>query len=143
MRYVLVENDIVTSVIEAPQGYVAPFGQAIATDEAGIGWKWEDGQFVPPEVKEQKPHLPDLTARQFWQAALYLGITEEGLAASITDPTDTLYIEDDLERVSVLIDIRKAQVFKRDYPLVVDVATAQSIPTEQMDALWLWASQIE
>jgi len=87
--------------------------------------------------------LPDLTARQFWQAALHLGITEDGLAASITDPTDPLYIEGDLERASVLIDIRKAQLFKRDYPLVVDMATAQSIPPEQMDALWLWASQIE
>jgi len=74
---------------------------------------------------------------------LPLCITEDGLAASIANPTDTLYIEDEMERAAVLIDIRKAQSFRRDYPLVDEMAAAQNIQPEQMDTLWTWAAQIE
>jgi len=44
---------------------------------------------------------------------------------------------------AVLIDIRKASLFRRNYPLVDDMAQVAGIPPEQMDALWAWAAQIE
>jgi len=99
---------------------------------------WNGSEIIAPPVR-----LPDLTARQFWQAALAIGVSEEGLLASISDPTDTLYIEDEGERLEVSIDIRKATLFRRDYPLIDDMAAAYNIPQEQMNSLWIWAAQIE
>jgi len=105
----------------------------------------ENGQplAVAAELSASPVPLPDLTARQFWQAALVLGITEEGLVASISDPQDALYVQDEAERVSAIIDIRKATSFRRDYPLVDEMAAAHNITTEQMDDLWAWAAAIE
>jgi len=99
---------------------------------------WNGVEIVaPPE-----PVLA-LTARQFWLAALELGITEQGLLASIVDEEDPLYIADELERAAVAIDIAKATSFRRDYSLVDSMAAAFGLPAEQMDDLWAWAAQIE
>jgi len=104
---------------------------------------WDGEAIVDVPEPDSDGVMPDLTARQFWQAALVLDVTEEGLLASIADPDDTLYIEDEAERLEVSIDIRKATSFRRNYPLIDDMAAAHSIPPEQMDSLWAWAAQIE
>jgi len=143
MRYAYVENGVVTNVIEADEGYVAPFGEVIATDEAGIGWKYDDGIWIAPEDEEIPVSYPILTARQFWLAALELGITEQGLLSAIEDETNALYIADEIERAAAAIDIAKAQNFRRDYPLVDEMAEAFGLSSIEMDALWAWAALIE
>jgi len=109
-------------------------------DEGGTvyGAIWDGVQIVAPPVP-----TPILTARQFWLAALELDITEAGLLAAIADETSPLYIEDKQERAATVIDIAKAQYFRRDYPLVDDMAAAFGLSTVEMDALWSWAAQIE
>jgi len=119
-------------------GIDGDFGFTRDEDGNVYGTIWDGSEIVAPPVP-----IPILTARQFWQAALVLGVTEDGLAASIADPDDPLYIEDEMERAAVLIDIHKATLFRRDYPLVDEMAAAQNIPPEQMDTLWAWAAQIE
>jgi len=89
------------------------------------------------------PVLPDLTARQFWQAALVLGITEDNLANALTNEDSPLYIEDETNQAETLIDIRKATSFRRNHPLIDEIATAHAIPPEQMNSLWRWAATIE
>ncbi|ENN90826.1 hypothetical protein [Bartonella schoenbuchensis] len=57
MQYAVVENGVVTNIIVAPEDYVYPFeGEAIASNEAQIGWTYKDGQFYPP-VEEEKDDL--------------------------------------------------------------------------------------
>ncbi|ENN91151.1 hypothetical protein [Bartonella bovis] len=53
MQYAVVENGVVTNIIVAPEDYVYPFeGEAIASNEAQIGWTYKDGQFSPPIEEE-------------------------------------------------------------------------------------------
>ncbi|OPB29847.1 hypothetical protein [Bartonella sp. WD12.1] len=53
MQYAVVENGMVTNIIVAPEDYVYPFeGEAIASNEAQIGWIYKDGQFSPPLDEE-------------------------------------------------------------------------------------------
>jgi len=99
---------------------------------------WNGNEIVAPPQP-----APVLTARQFWLAALELGITEQGLLAAISDLSSPLYIEDETERAAVAIDIAKAQSFRRDYPLVDEMAAAFGLSTVEMDTLWAWAAQIE
>ncbi|MHC5307495.1 hypothetical protein [Bartonella sp. LJL80] len=96
-----------------------------------------------PVLPEPEPVVPALTARQFWQAALVIGVTEEGLASEVSSPESPLYVADDEERESVLIDIKKTTLFSRDHYLVEKMAKAKDIPTEQLDCLWQWASNIQ
>jgi len=142
------EGGVIVSISDDPEkiqldghdiiGIDADMGITPDEMETALGKIWNGTAIVAPPVP-----LPPLTARQFWQAALVLGITEDGLVASVSDPEDALYIEDENERLSVLVDIRKSTSFRRDYPLIDEMATAHDLPKEQMDDLWAWAAQIE
>jgi len=148
--YIAVDDaGVIVSMESDPEQIQIPDHEIIGIDsdygftnrEGGTvyGAIWDGQAIIAPP-----PHpLPPLTARQFWQAALVLGITEDGLVASISNPQDALYIEDEAERASVLVDIRKATSFRRDYPLIDEMAAAHNLPQEQMDDLWVWAAQIE
>jgi len=117
-------------------GIDSDYGFTRGRDGTVYGAVWDGKAIVAPPVP-----IPTLTSRQFWQAALEIGVSEEGLAASIADPDDPLYIADEAERAAVLIDIRKATSFRRDYPLLVALAAAHDLPEEQLDQLWMWAAQ--
>ncbi|WP_412058053.1 hypothetical protein [Bartonella sp. DGB2] len=57
MYYAVVKDGVVVNTIVAPENYTYPFNDgaiAIPSDEAGIGWRYENGQFIPPEKKQQK-----------------------------------------------------------------------------------------
>ncbi|AQX20251.1 hypothetical protein [Bartonella sp. WD16.2] len=57
MQYAVVENGVVTNIIVASEDYVYPFeGEAIASNEAQIGWTYKDGHFYPL-VEEEKNDL--------------------------------------------------------------------------------------
>ncbi|WP_412057194.1 hypothetical protein [Bartonella sp. DGB2] len=52
MYYAVVKDGVVVNTIVAPENYTYPFNDgaiAIPSDEAGIGWRYENGQFIPPE----------------------------------------------------------------------------------------------
>ncbi|UXM94632.1 hypothetical protein N5853_11065 [Bartonella sp. HY329] len=131
----------------------------IVPDHRGETWYTESGESVtikelgdptidgllqekPPEP--EKPIIyPSLTARQFWQAALVIGVTEEQLVVAITTEGSPLYIADETERNEVKIDITKATSFNRDFPLVNNLAAINNISESQLNDLWLWASRLE
>ncbi|WP_412058331.1 hypothetical protein [Bartonella sp. DGB2] len=56
MYYAVVKDGVVVNTIVAPENYTYPFDDgaiAIPSNEAGIGWRYENGQFIPPEETEK------------------------------------------------------------------------------------------
>lgn len=93
--------------------------------------KWiEDVEDAPP------PPFPDLTRRQVRLALLSIGISREDVNAQIE------LIEDPEERVYSMIEWEDANSFKRDHPLVDNLAAAFALPAEQVDNLWHWAAAL-
>lgn len=88
----------------------------------------------PPPYEPPPPILPPLTRRQLRLGLLSIGVTAEDVEthiAAITDPVD---------RAAALIEWEGATHYKRDHPLVADVAAEMQLPPEQVDALWVWAA---
>ena len=104
---------------------------------------WKDGkvvEYVPPAPAQT---FPSLTARQFWQAALMIGVKEEDLVSGIADEKSPFYIADKEDRESVLIDITKSTTFSHDFPLLEKMAAVANMPKEQFDTLWQWAANMQ
>lgn len=114
------------------------YGETFGQDGSVYGKIWDGEKIVAPA-----PSFPPLSARQFWQAALMIGIREEDLVSGVADEKSPFYIADKEERESVLIDITKATTFSHDFPLLEKMATVANMPKEQFDTLWLWAAKIE
>ena len=114
------------------------YGETFGPGGSVYGKLW-DGE----KIVAAPPVFPPLTARQFWQAALVIGVREEDLIADIANKDSPFYIEDEEERESVLIDITKATSFTRDFPLLKKMAEVNKIPDAQLDTLWNWAANIQ
>ena len=113
------------------------YGETFGPGGSVYGKLWDGEKIVAaPAV------FPPLTARQFWQAALVIGVREENLTTGIANKDSPFYIEDEEERESVLIDITKATSFTRDFPLLKKMAEVNKIPDTQLDTLWNWAANI-
>lgn len=104
--------------------------------------KWENGEVVTYTPPPPAPVFPALSSRQFWQAALAIGVKEEDLIADIANKDSPFFIADEKDRESVLIDITKATSFTRDYKLLKKMAEVNKIPDAQLDILWNWAATI-
>ena len=113
------------------------YGETFGQGGSVYGKLW-DGE----KIVAAPPVFPPLTARQFWQAALVIGVREENLTTGIANKDSPFYIEDEEERESVLIDITKATSFTRDFPLLKKMAEVNKIPDTQLDTLWNWAANI-
>ena len=87
---------------------------------------------TPEEIAELETpapvRLPALSARQFHLALAVNGLTAavENTIAAIPEPGQTL----------IRIELEKATVFERDYPLLVSLASALDLSDEQIDAMW-------
>ena len=114
------------------------YGETFGQGGSVYGKLWNGQKIVAPA-----PTFPSLTARQFWQAALVIGVKEEDLVSGIADEKSPFYVADEKERESVLIDITKATTFSHDFPLLEKMATIANMPKEQFDTLWQWAAKIE
>lgn len=113
------------------------YGETYGPGGSVYGKLW-DGE----KIVAAPPVFPPLTARQFWQAALVIGVREENLTTGIANKDSPFYIEDEEERESVLIDITKATSFTRDFPLLKKMAEVNKISDTQLDTLWNWAANI-
>ena len=114
------------------------YGETFGQGGSVYGKLWDGEKIVAaPEV------FSPLTARQFWQAALVIGVREENLTTGIASKDSPFYIANEKERESVLIDIKKATSFARDFPLLEKMAKVNKIPNAQLDTLWTWATNIQ
>ena len=114
------------------------YGETFGQSGSVYGKLW-DGEKIVAAPKVFSP----LTARQFWQAALVIGVREENLTTDIASKDSPFYIANEKERESVLIDIKKATSFARDFPLLKKMAEVNKIPDTQLDTLWNWAANIQ
>jgi len=113
------------------------YGETFGKGGSVYGKLWDGEKIVAaPSV------FPPLTARQFWQAALAIGVKEEDLIADIANKDSPFFIADDKDRESVLIDITKATSFARDFPLLKKMIEVNKIPDAQLDTLWNWAATL-
>lgn len=78
------------------------------------------------------PPLPRLT---FWLAAAEVGVTKAGIRAHI----DTM--PEGVEKFQALAYLEEAQVYRREDPLLIQMAAVEGITEPELDALWAWASQ--
>lgn len=105
--------------------------------------KWVDGKIIDYTPPAPPVVYPNLSARQFWQAALTIGITEDDLVSGVANASSPYYIADEKERASSLIDITKATNFSRDFPLLKLIAKEKNISDDDLNKLWLEAAKIE
>ncbi|OLY45837.1 hypothetical protein PEB0150_008220 [Bartonella apis] len=147
--YIAVDDDkhIISMTDDPEQSQIAgldiigideDYGETFGQGGSVYGKLW-DGE----KIVAAPPVFPPLTARQFWQAALAIGVKEEDLIADIANKDSPFYIADDKDRESVLIDIKKATSFARDFPLLEKMAKVNKIPDAQLDTLWNWAANIQ
>lgn len=89
----------------------------------------------PPEPGIAAPMFPTLTRKQLRNGLLSIGVTSGDVEAQIAA------ILDPLEREAALIDWQDTQAYQRTNPLVNQIGVAMGLPSEQIDALWIWAAQ--
>ena len=59
MAYAIIENSIVTNVVEAEEEFALANGWVELQGEAGIGWSYIDGGFIDTRPKpEPEPESP-------------------------------------------------------------------------------------
>lgn len=143
----ITDNNQVISMTDDPEQCQIPgfniigidddYGETYGESGTVYGKLWNGEKFVLPSQ-----NFSPLTARQFWQAALIIGIKEEDIVAGISNEQSPYYVADEQDRESVLIDITKATHFYRDFPLLEKMAEVNNIPKQQIDALWAWAEKI-
>lgn len=84
-----------------------------------------------------------LTAPQFWQAALVIGVTDDSMAQELLNQKSPMIIQKDEDRESVLIDIKKTTQFDRHHYLIESMAKPKNMPDAQLDSLWNWDLQMQ
>ena len=114
------------------------YGETFGQGGSVYGKLWDGEKIVAPAQT-----FPSLTARQFWQAALMIGVKEEDLVNGVADEKSPFYVADEKERESVLIDITKSTTFSHDFPLLEKMAAVANMPKEKFDTLWRWAARME
>lgn len=109
----------------------------IVADEAFVDavypGRW---QLVGPvaEPPSPDPVLPALTRRRLRLGLLSIGIRAPDVEAVIAA------IPDEEAREWAMIEWQDASEYERNHPLIADVAAALDLPSEQVDALWIWAA---
>jgi len=148
MEYALINAGAVVNRIVADADFVALIADQYQHVEqlpegspVGIGWAWSvDGGFIAPAAPEVPvipvPAVPVSVSMRQAKRAL--------LAAGLLDLADQAIagIADDTERRAAQIDWTSATDVRRDWPLVASIAQALGLTDQQIDALFVAASQL-
>lgn len=148
MEYALIYEGAVVNRIVADPDFVALIAdqyqhveQLPEASPVGIGWAWmADAGFVAPAAPEvpviPAPAVPtSVSMRQAKRALLSAGLLDAADAA-IED------IPDATARRAAQIDWTTATDVRRDWPLVASIAQALGMTDEQIDGLFVAASQL-
>lgn len=79
--------------------------------------------------------VPPLSRLTFWLAAAEIGVTKSGIRAHIDA------MPEGVEKVQALAYLEEAQVYRRNDPLLIQMAVVEGITEPELDALWAWAAQ--
>lgn len=134
MSYGIIENNVITNVVEASPEFAEEQGWIELPQNVTIGWAYSAGIFEPPSTRPQEPTFPTLTRKQLRNGLLSIGVTSAEVEAQIGT------IADPMEREAALIDWQETQAYQRTNPLVNQIGVAMGLPEEQIDALWMWSA---
>lgn len=81
------------------------------------------------------PLTEPLSRLAFWLAAAEIGVTKAGIRAHIE------VMPDGVEKFQALAYLEEAQVYRREDPLLIQMAAVEGITEPELDALWTWAAQ--
>jgi len=101
-------------------------------------WSVVAGEIIaaPGQTLEQnRAAMPTLTPRQFWLAASRINITKTDVLALVDA------MEDKQAAADMRIEITETVSFQRTNPAIDQLATLLGITAEQLDSLWIWATQ--
>lgn len=112
-------------------------------EQDGFVLRYADGVWVysPTEDADEPPSdlppttPPSLTRLTFWLAAAEIGVTKAGIRAHIDA------MPEGVEKFQALAYFEEAQVYRREDPLLIQMAAVEGITEPQLDALWAWAAQ--
>jgi hypothetical protein len=108
--------------------HVAGVGDVELTPEEIAVWEASQG------VIEPVAPLP-LSRLTFWLAAAEIGVTKAGIRAHIDA------MPEGVEKFQALAYLEEAQVYRRNDPLLIQMAAVEGITEPELDALWTWAAQ--
>ena len=128
MKAHIIENGFVVNTIEVDSLDFSP--NLIDGSIGGIGWSYINGQLLPPTpVPTPEPVPPSITPRQARLKLLEVGLLDE-LEAIITTNSEWQ------------IEWEYATEVKRDSPLIDAVASQAGLTNEQIDQMFIEASQL-
>lgn len=96
------------------------------------------------EKNERLSMFKPISSRQLWLAARQIRIYESDVVAKINELDDNIPEEKEKKEI-LLIEISKPPLagFLRDSPAMEDVREMMGIPSQEFDAIWIWAEQIK
>lgn len=132
MTYAQITDGIVTNVIVADAEYAEEHALVPLTDNAGIGWSYSNGTFLPPAPTPEP--VPEFVTRAQAKIALArAGLYEQVVAVIAAAPLEAQ------------IWWAEADTFRRDNQWVAAIG-GQLVPPlskEQTDTLFMNASKVE
>ncbi len=97
--------------------------------------EWEEaGNTIPAYVAPPAP-IPPLPRLTFWLAAAEIGVTKAGIRAHIDA------MPEGVGKFQALAYLEEAQFYRREDPLLIQMAAVEGITEPELDALWAWAAQ--
>lgn len=97
--------------------------------------EWEEAGNTIPAFEAPPEPIPPLSRLTFWLAAAEIGVTKAGIRAHIDA------MPEGVEKFQALAYLEEAQVYRRNDPLLIQMAAVEGITEPELDALWAWAAQ--
>ena len=141
MRYAIIDAGRVVNVIEA-EGPIDGLTM-VPSDEANIGWGWEDGAFVAPPTPPPPPPPPPRVPNAVTRRQLRLWLVRHGFPLSAVEAAIDKLPEP--QRTEARIEWEDASVYERDNSLLVRLAgevlrVSDKALSEALDAAFREAS---
>jgi len=153
-RWVVPASATLTAPPEPATGFARVFANQAwqqVEDHRGETWWKGDGEAViisflgdpagqgmsatEPEPEPVDPTSFPLSRLTFWLAAAHIGVTKAGIRAHIDA------MPEGVGKYQALVYLEEAQVYRREDPLLIQMAAAEGITETELDALWSWAAQ--
>lgn len=153
-RWVVPASATLTAPAEAAEGFALVFADddwhEIEDHRGETWWKGNGEAVVITFLGDPAVHFLSATAPEpepvdlkaiplsrltFWLAAAEIGVTKAGIRAHIDA------MPEGVEKFQALAYLEEAQVYRREDPLLIQMAAIEGITEPELDALWTWAAQ--